>query len=212
MYVDDMVIKIKGDEWFLKDVEETMIWMRNKYETQSEKVCLRSVERKILRSHCFPWRVEANPEKLRTLLDLKKSCTVRDVQSLKGKLATLGRFLEKSAEQSLSFYQVVKSDVAWSKEAGEALLNLKDCLRKILILEILRPNDPLIIYLSTNWDEINAILIAEREEKQVYFVSRVLQGVELNYSLIEKLILSLVYVAKRLWSYFQAHPISVLIG
>lgn len=212
MYVDDMVIKIKGDEWFLKDVEETMIWMRNEYETQSEKVCLRSVERKILRSHCFPWRVEANPEKLRTLLDLKKSCTVRDVQSLKGKLATLGRFLEKSAEQSLSFYQVVKSDVAWSKEAEEALLNLKDRLRKILILEILRPNDPLIIYLSTNWDEINAILIAEREEKQVYFVSRVLQGVELNYSLIEKLILSLVYVAKRLRSYFQAHPISVLIG
>ncbi|GKC46471.1 reverse transcriptase domain-containing protein [Tanacetum coccineum] len=44
----------------------------------------------------------------------------------------------------------------------------------------------------------------------VYFISRALQGPELNYTPMEKLILSLVFAAKRLRRYFQAHPIAVI--
>nr|GFC24968.1 reverse transcriptase domain-containing protein [Tanacetum cinerariifolium] len=44
----------------------------------------------------------------------------------------------------------------------------------------------------------------------VYFISRALQGPELNYSPMEKLVLSLVFAAKRLRRYFQAHPITVI--
>ncbi|GKB77704.1 reverse transcriptase domain-containing protein [Tanacetum coccineum] len=44
----------------------------------------------------------------------------------------------------------------------------------------------------------------------IYFVSRVLQGVELNYPKLEKLILALVHVERRLQRYFQAYPIRVL--
>ncbi|GJY09504.1 reverse transcriptase domain-containing protein [Tanacetum coccineum] len=58
----------------------------------------------------------------------------------------------------------------------------------------------------------SAVLLAEREKRQVsiYFVSRVLQGAELNYPKLEKLILALVHDARRLQRYFQAHPIWVL--
>nr|GEW26420.1 reverse transcriptase domain-containing protein [Tanacetum cinerariifolium] len=44
----------------------------------------------------------------------------------------------------------------------------------------------------------------------VYFVSRALQGPKLNYTPIEKLVLSLVFAAKRLKRYFQAHHITVI--
>lgn len=44
----------------------------------------------------------------------------------------------------------------------------------------------------------------------VYFVSWVLQGLELNYSLVEKVTLSLVYVVRRFRRYIQAHTILVL--
>ncbi|GJU48061.1 reverse transcriptase domain-containing protein [Tanacetum coccineum] len=44
----------------------------------------------------------------------------------------------------------------------------------------------------------------------VYFISRALQGPELNYAPIEKLVLALVFAAKRLRRYFQAHPIMVI--
>nr|GEX05400.1 reverse transcriptase domain-containing protein [Tanacetum cinerariifolium] len=44
----------------------------------------------------------------------------------------------------------------------------------------------------------------------VYFISCTLQGPELNYSPMEKLVLSLVFAGKRLRRYFQAHPIAVI--
>ncbi|GJW55356.1 retrovirus-related pol polyprotein from transposon TNT 1-94 [Tanacetum coccineum] len=56
------------------------------------------------------------------------------------------------------------------------------------------------------------LLASKRVPRQVpiYFMSRVLQGVELNYPKLEKLIFALVYVERRLQRYFQAYPIRVL--
>nr|GEZ96367.1 reverse transcriptase domain-containing protein [Tanacetum cinerariifolium] len=68
------------------------------------------------------------------------------------------------------------------------------------------------MYLSATHVAISAVLLTERETTQtpVYFISRALQGPELNYSPMEKLVLSLVFAAKRLRRYFQAHPIAVI--
>lgn len=41
-------------------------------------------------------------------------------------------------------------------------------------------------------------------------MSRALQGLELNYLILEKLVPALIYVAKRFERYFQAHKIEVL--
>nr|GEV97621.1 reverse transcriptase domain-containing protein [Tanacetum cinerariifolium] len=45
-----------------------------------------------------------------------------------------------------------------------------------------------------------------------HFMSQALQAPELNYTPMEKLVLALVCVAKRLRRYFQAHPIVVITG
>ena len=44
----------------------------------------------------------------------------------------------------------------------------------------------------------------------VYFVSKALNKTEVNYTAMEKLVLALVFAAKRLRRYFQAHPIAVV--
>ncbi|GKE90167.1 reverse transcriptase domain-containing protein, partial [Tanacetum coccineum] len=53
---------------------------------------------------------------------------------------------------------------------------------------------------------------ADRDSVQtpVYFVSKALKETEINYSAMEKLILALVFAAKRLRRYFQAHPLVVI--
>nr|GFC89324.1 reverse transcriptase domain-containing protein [Tanacetum cinerariifolium] len=75
-----------------------------------------------------------------------------------------------------------------------------------------KPQEELIMYLSATHGAISAVLLTERGTVQipVYFISRALQGPELNYSPMEKLVLSLVFAAKRLRRYFQAHPIAVI--
>ncbi|GJV63370.1 reverse transcriptase domain-containing protein [Tanacetum coccineum] len=45
----------------------------------------------------------------------------------------------------------------------------------------------------------------------IYFASRVLQALEINYSPMEKLILALVHATRRLRRYFQAHSVVVII-
>ncbi|GJX11599.1 reverse transcriptase domain-containing protein [Tanacetum coccineum] len=75
-----------------------------------------------------------------------------------------------------------------------------------------RAKEELIMYLSTFQGAVSAVLMTERDSIQtpVYFVSRALQGPELNYTPMEKLVLALVFAAKRLRRYFQAHPIAVI--
>nr|GEU49856.1 reverse transcriptase domain-containing protein [Tanacetum cinerariifolium] len=82
---------------------------------------------------------------------------------------------------------------------------------------LLRPKSPmltapkekeeLIMYLAAAKEAISAVLMTERDRKQmpIYFVSRALQGLEVNYTPMKKLILALVNASKRPGRYFQAH-------
>jgi len=70
----------------------------------------------------------------------------------------------------------------------------------------------LVLYLSAATEAISVVLLAERGsmQKSIYFVSRALQGAEVNYPSFEKIALALVHAARRLRCYFQAHTICVI--
>nr|GEW16564.1 protein NYNRIN-like [Tanacetum cinerariifolium] len=72
--------------------------------------------------------------------------------------------------------------------------------------------EELIVYLDAAKETVSAVLMTEREAKQmsVYFVSRALRGPKLNYTSMKKLVLALVDASKRLKRYFQAHPFIVI--
>ncbi|GKE53761.1 reverse transcriptase domain-containing protein [Tanacetum coccineum] len=82
----------------------------------------------------------------------------------------------------------------------QAFKKLKQHLSKLPLLVAPKPKEELIVYLSATQGAISAVLMTERGTVQmlVYFVSRTLQGPELNYTPMEKLVLSLVFAAKRL--------------
>nr|GEY25925.1 reverse transcriptase domain-containing protein [Tanacetum cinerariifolium] len=145
------------------------------------------------------------PDKTADVLQLPSPRTIKEVQSLNGKLANLNRFLSKSAEKSLPLFQTLKkcikkSDFHWTAEAEQAFQQLKQHLSELPLLVAPKPQEELIIYLFATYGAISAILMTERGVAQtpIYLISRVLQGPELNYFPMEKLVLSLVFVAKRL--------------
>ncbi|GJT27527.1 reverse transcriptase domain-containing protein [Tanacetum coccineum] len=75
-----------------------------------------------------------------------------------------------------------------------------------------KEKEELIMYLAAAKEAISAVLMTERDGKQmpIYFVSRALQGPKINYIPMEKLILALVSAGKRLKRYFRAHTIIVI--
>jgi phage FluMu protein gp41 len=53
--------------------------------------------------------IEANPEKIRALVEMQDPVSVKDVQKLTRRVAALNRFILKAAERSLPFFQVLRS-------------------------------------------------------------------------------------------------------
>ncbi|GKE00721.1 reverse transcriptase domain-containing protein, partial [Tanacetum coccineum] len=122
----------------------------------------------------------------------------------------IGRNLEAyvddmGTERSLPLFKVLKScrdknNIQWTQEAEATLQEMKKFMEILPTLTAPVQGEILIIYLIASIESISAALFAKREEEQVpiYFISKVLQGAELNYSGMEKVILELVHAARRL--------------
>nr|GEW64866.1 protein NYNRIN-like [Tanacetum cinerariifolium] len=122
----------------------------------------------------------------------------------------LGQNIEIYVDDMVAYY---KKDFRWSIEAEASFQELKSHLKSLPALTTPRPEETLTLYLAAANEAISAVLLTERGgiEKPIYFISRALQGPELNYPCLEKVALALIHAARRLRRYFQAHKICVLI-
>ncbi|GJY54854.1 reverse transcriptase domain-containing protein [Tanacetum coccineum] len=161
--------------------------------------------------------IRANPEKAKAVMDMPSPKTLKQMQSLSGKLAALNRFLSKSAERSLPFLDTLKKctnkkDFRWTEAAEAAFLEMKKLVSELPTLTTPEKGETLMMYLAAANEAVSAVLLTERNGRQmpIHYVSRSLQGAETNYAPMEKLALALVHAARRLRRYFQAHPIKVI--
>nr|GFA59276.1 reverse transcriptase domain-containing protein [Tanacetum cinerariifolium] len=218
VYVDDLVVKSYTEAEMMRDIKETFCTLRKVNMKLNPKKCSFGLAEGVFLGYVItPEEIKPCPDKTAAVLQLPLPRTIKEVQSLNGKLASLNRFLSKSAEKSLPLFQTLKkcikkSDFRWTAEAEQAFQQLKQHLSELPLLVAPKPHEELIMYLSTTYGAVSAVLMTERGTTQtpIYFISRALQGPELNYSPMEKLVLSLVFVVKRLRRYFQAHPITVI--
>ena len=90
VYVDDMITKFKEPNDHVKHLEETFELLR-KYQMKlnPEKCAFRVSSSKFLGFLVSHRGIEANPEKIRVVTEMKSPRTVKEVQSLTGKLAAL---------------------------------------------------------------------------------------------------------------------------
>ncbi|GKA30898.1 reverse transcriptase domain-containing protein, partial [Tanacetum coccineum] len=101
-----------------------------------------------------------------------------------GKLAALNRFLAKSAERSLPFFNTLKNitkenkhEYRYTQEAGEAFQQMKNLITDLPSLTPPQEKETLYAYLAAS---------------------------------TEKLELSLIHMTRRLRRYFEAHPVKVI--
>ncbi|GJT25447.1 reverse transcriptase domain-containing protein [Tanacetum coccineum] len=160
--------------------------------------------------------IKANPSKVKAITDLEQLRTLKDIQSLNRKLAALSRFLSKGAERSLAFFKVLKGckdkkNIQWTTEADKALEKIKKLAQALPTLAAPRVGETLTMHLAASKESISVVLAAKINEgwTSIYFISMVLQGAELNYPALEKLVLTLVHAARKLRRYFQAHTITI---
>ncbi|RDX64890.1 Retrovirus-related Pol polyprotein from transposon 17.6, partial [Mucuna pruriens] len=90
--------------------------------------------------------------------------------------------------------------------------NIKELLALPPILTRLIDDRDLFLFLTVLKHSIGAIIIQEEGKSQnsIYCISKTLQGVDTQYQMIEKLVLTLVTSARWLHPYFHTHTVVIL--
>lgn len=100
-----MVVKSKNEGSLLTDVEETFNTLRHINMKLNPKKCVLGIQTSQFLEHMITKEgIEANPDKVKAIIDMVSHWTIQEVQSLNEKLAALGRSLAKSAEKALRFF------------------------------------------------------------------------------------------------------------
>ncbi|GJV74386.1 reverse transcriptase domain-containing protein [Tanacetum coccineum] len=219
-YMDDMVIKSRDEKTLLADISETFDNLKKINTKLNPKKCSFGVEEGKFLGYMMTLKgIRANPIKTRALANLHSPRTLKEMQSLSGKLAALNRFLAKSAERSLPFFNTLKNinkenkhEYRWTQEAEEAFQQMKKLIRDLLSLTPPWEKETLYAYLAVSAEAVNAVLLTNRKGRQCPFqyVSRTLIEAKRNYAPMEKLALSLIHMTRRLRRYFEAHPVKVI--
>ncbi|XP_021996073.1 uncharacterized protein LOC110893270 [Helianthus annuus] len=218
VYVDDIVIKSLTEAAMIDDIAETLNTMQDvNMKLNPGKCCFGVEEGNFLGVVVTKGGIKANPEKTQAVAEMRSPRSLKDIQQLNGRLIALNRFLSKVADKTLPFMKVLKdclqsSKFNWTTEAETAFQEMKTYICKLPRLATPVPGDPLLLYLSASKTTISAVMMVEREGKQIpiYFISRTLKGPEERYMPLEKLALALVFASRRLRRYFQRHKVTLV--
>jgi hypothetical protein len=123
--------------------------------------------------------IEANPDKIKALIEMQDLVSMKDVQKLTGRVVALKRFIPRAAERSPPFFQVLRStkNFPWSETQKQAFQELKNYLSNMTKLCPPEPRSPLLLYVSASNSTVSVVLVQEKEEEgklkqiPVYFAS-----------------------------------------
>ena len=156
--------------------------------------------------------IEAYLEKIKTILNMKPSQNIKEVQSLTGRVVALNRFVSKATDKCLPVFKILKKAFEWTDECQRAFQDLKTYLVTALMLSLSVMGEELFLYLAVTPHAVSSALVREegKAQKLVYYTSRALRGVEGRYPLIEMLAFAIITASRKLRHYFQAHVIIVM--
>ena len=100
--------------------------------------------------------IEANPEKMEAILNMKAPKTLNELHKLNGRITALGRFILCSAKKCLPLFRALKSakKFEWNNNCQTAFEEIKKLLTSPLLLSRPIPNEPLYLYLSIEYESI----------------------------------------------------------
>lgn len=99
---------------------------------------------------------------------MKAPQTKRDVHKLTGRLAALRRFISRSAEKVLPFFDTLKGvkEFKWTVECEVAFKKVKEYLSTVPLLTRPIGEETLQLYLAATDRTVGAVLIKEEAEVQ----------------------------------------------
>ena len=145
--------------------------------------------------------IRVNPSKVEAIINLPPPSTLRQLQSLQGKVNFLRRFIPNYVELMKSFTRLLKHNIPffWDEIANRSFDALKHALTHAQLLHPLNYNQDYFLYLAASNSMIGMVLAQEDEfynDHVIYYLSRNLHLTEIKYSHVEKFALVAVKVVQ----------------
>jgi hypothetical protein len=161
--------------------------------------------------------IEANQSKIEAILWMEPPNSKKGAQRLAGRLASLNRFISRSAERNLPFFEIFKSAEVfqWGPAQQKAFKELKQYLIDLKTLTPPSSGTPLLLYVAASHDAVSVARVQEKQDGQIkkqapiYFISEVLNPSKKNYTELEKVLYVVLMASRKLRHYFQAYYIMV---
>jgi hypothetical protein len=201
VYIDDMLVKSKKEDDHLKDLEETFNTLRKYQMKLNPSKCAFGVSSdKFLDFMVSQRGIEANPEKIKAILEMQPPKNIKETQGLTGRIAALNRFVSRSTDKCLPFFKILRKAFEWTDECQQTFEELIKYLTTPPLLSPSKPSVKLYLYLAMSSTAVSSALLREEEGQQllVYYTSRALRGAEERYPPMEKLAFALVIAARKL--------------
>ena len=205
VYIDDMLVKSTTTELHIDHLAEAFQILKKCNMKLNPTKCTFGVSAEKFLGFIVNNRgIEANPDKIKAVLDMSLPSNIKEVQRLTGRIAVLSCFMSKASDKCHPFFQVLKKSFQWEAHCEEAFAMLKTYLSSPPILVSPSEGELLTMYLAVSNLLTSAILVRDKDRVQqpVYYCSRALRGAEERYPKMEKLILALVTAARKLRPYF----------
>lgn len=108
VYVDGMLIKILEAKEHLGDLEETLNMLRRyQMKLNPAKCAFMVLVEKFIGFMVSQRGMEANPKKIRAILDMKPPYTTKEVQRLAVRVVTLSQFISRSTDKCFIFFHLL---------------------------------------------------------------------------------------------------------
>ena len=104
-----MLVKSLRSDEHIRHLEQTFqILGKYRMRLNSTKCVFGVASGKFLGFIVHHWAIEGNPEKIQTLLGMKSSAKVKDIQRLTGCIALLSHFIARATDWCLPFFKALK--------------------------------------------------------------------------------------------------------
>src|SRR5213078_3609267 len=107
--------------------------------------------------------IVANPNKIRSIEEMRPQSQLKDVQHLTDCMAALGHFISRLGEKDLRLFKLLKKAdrFEWNPEAERALQGLKEYLSSPLVLTAPLPEEPLLLYVAATPMVVSVVLMTK---------------------------------------------------
>ena len=144
VYVDDMLVKSLHEEDHLDDLRETFNTLRLYNMKLNPNKCAFGVTAgKFLGFMVSQRGIEVNSEKIWAIVKLQPPWTVKEFQSLIGKIAVLNRFVSRATDRCLPFFRTLRRSFVWTDECQTEFDSLKKYLSSPPLLSPSKPEEEL---------------------------------------------------------------------